>query len=489
MNRALRRISLACLVMFVLLLINVNYLQGFDANSLASEPGNSRAFAQQFQYQRGSITTSDGVTVAESRPVKGSVYKYKRYYPDGPVYAPVTGYDSLYSATGIEQAEDKLLSGTDPTLTVRNLIDLITGKPQQGASVQLTINSRAQQAAYSALKSMGKSGAVVAMNPQTGAILALASYPSYNPNVYATLDGSQLDKADAKLRSEASQPLLNRAINATYPPGSTFKIVTSSTAFTHGYTDNSRVYAPTVLTLPDTTKTLINSDGEVCDGGGHVPLIDAFAQSCNTAFGYLGEHLGSAALKAQAQKYGFNDSKLTIPLAVSPSNYPLADGAALTAYSAIGQYSDTITPLQEAMLAATIANHGTLMKPYLVQAVKAADLTTVQQATPSVFAHPVSPGVASQVKNMMIQVVSNPIGTGYVIPGIHALHVAAKTGTAQNGSNNTGLNDAVFTAFAPYANPNIAIGVVIKGGGYGAAAAGPIAVQVIKAYQDYLERQ
>jgi len=150
-NRALRRISLACLVMFVLLLINVNYLQGFQATSLASDKGNIRSFDQQYQYQRGSISTADGVTIAKSRPVKG-VYKYQRYYPFGPVYAPVTGYDSLYSATGIEQAEDKLLSGTDPKLTVRNLIDLITGKPRQGASVRLTINSKAQQAAYTALK-------------------------------------------------------------------------------------------------------------------------------------------------------------------------------------------------------------------------------------------------------------------------------------------------------------------------------------------------
>jgi peptidoglycan glycosyltransferase len=421
--------------------------------------------------------------VAKSRPVKG-IYKFQRHYPYGPVYAPVTGYDSLYGSTGIEQAENKLLSGTDPTLTVRNLIDLITGKQKQGASVQLTINSKAQQAAFAALKATGKSGAVVALNPKTGAILALASYPSFDPNGYTTFNGAKLNKIDAMYRKDPAQPLLNRAINGTYPPGSTFKIVTSSTAFGTGrYTVSTTVPAPTSLSFPDSNKSLVNDNGEAC-GSGQVPLIFAFTLSCNTAFGHLGLRLGSPALKRQADKYGFNNSKLAIPMPVSPSNFPLLTSQALTAYSAIGQYNDTVTPMQEAMLAATVGNGGRLMKPYLVQDVKAPDLTTVQQAKPTQFSQPVSAKNARQLKQMMLSVVNSPNGTAYIVPGIHApgLNIAAKTGTAQNGSNNTGLNDAVFTALAPASNPSIAIGVIIKGGGYGAAAAGPIAVQVIKAY-------
>jgi penicillin-binding protein A len=485
MNLALRRISLACLIMFVALMINMNYRQGFQASSLTNKPGNSRTFDQQFQYQRGSILTSDGVTVAESRPIKG-IYKYQRYYPAGRVYAPVTGYDSMYSATGVENAENKLLAGTDPTLAVRNLIGLITGKPQQGYSVDLTVNSKAQQAAYAGLRANGKSGGVVAINPKTGAILALASYPSFNPNEYTTFNGTKLNKNDAALRADPSQPLLNRAINETYPPGSTFKIVTSSTAFGTGrYNPNTSVPAPTVLHLPQTTNTLINNDGEVCgSGSGSATLIVAFAQSCNTAFAHLGEVVGNAALKRQAGKFGMNSGKLNIPMPVSPSNYPLVSGPAYTAYSAIGQYNDTVTPLQEAMFSAAIANGGTLMKPYLVQSVKAPDLSLVQQASPSVLSHATSANTASDVKQMMLAVVNQPDGTAYGVPGIHGvgLEIAGKTGTAQNGGNNTGLNDAVFTAFAPASNPTIAIGVVIKGGGYGAAAAAPIAVAVIKAY-------
>ncbi len=213
MNRALRRISIAVLVMFVLLLINVNYLQGFEPASLATEPGNSRAFyAAQNQYQRGSIVTSDGVTIAASKPSSSSTdsIKYQRYYPLGPAYAPVTGYETLFSQTGIEGAENSLLSGNDSALDVRKIIDLITGKTTKGATVTVTINSKAQNAAYSALAAGGKPGAVVAIDPSTGKILALASYPSFNPGLLAAHDGQQLIKADNQLLSRqdaaAAQP-------------------------------------------------------------------------------------------------------------------------------------------------------------------------------------------------------------------------------------------------------------------------------------------
>ena len=199
MNRALRRISIAVLVMFLLLLINVNYLQGFEPASLASKPGNSRAFyAAQNQYERGSIVTSDGVTIAASKPSSNSndSIKYQRYYPLGPEYAPVTGYDTLYSQTGIEAAENSLLSGNDSALDVRKVIDLITGKTTKGATVEVTINSQAQAAAYDALEALGKPGGVVALDPKTGEILAMASYPSFDPNVLAIHDGTQLIKND-----------------------------------------------------------------------------------------------------------------------------------------------------------------------------------------------------------------------------------------------------------------------------------------------------
>jgi cell division protein FtsI/penicillin-binding protein 2 len=490
MNRALRRISLVVLAMFLLLLLSVNYVQAFEPSSLAVQRGNARVFSQQYQYQRGSILTSNNKTIAESVHVKG-IYAYQRSYPDPLVYAPVTGYDSLYSSTGIEKTEDKFLSGSDPQLTVHNLIDLVTGKPRRGATVQLTINSAAQTAAYNALKETGLPSGAVALDPKTGAVLALASYPTFNPNKYATFNSAQLKRADNRYLNDPAQPLLNRAINQTFPPGSTFKVVTSSTAFSTGkYNPQTRVYAPTNLKLPGTTKELINFDNLPCDNGsnptgnGKVPFIYAFTVSCNTVFGNLGMQLGDNAIRQQAVKFGMNDANLRIPLPVSASSYPPIPGndPALTAYSAIGQYSDQVTPLQEAMFSAAIANNGTLMTPYMVQKVTAPDLTPLETAQPTPLGQTVSPSVAANVSQMMVDVVKQPYGTAHNTAFLPNIAIAAKTGTAQNGANNTGLDDAVFTCFAPVSNPQIAVGVIVKGGGLGADASAPIAVKIIQAY-------
>jgi len=493
MNRALRRISIAVLVMFVLLLINVNYLQGFDTASLASKPGNSRAFyAAQNQYQRGSIVTSDGKVIAASRPSSGNdSIKYQRYYPSGPEYAPVTGYYTIFGATGIEAAENSLLSGNDSSLDVRKVIDLITGKTTKGATVQVTVNSKAQDAAWNALKALGKPGAVVALNPKTGAILAMASYPSFDPNVLAIHDGAKLNKIDNQLLRDKTQPLVNRALEGTFPPGSTFKIVTSSTLLTQSpsTTPNTSVDSPTTLTLPQTQHILHNDQGEACgDGSSQAPLITAFAQSCDTTFAKIGIQVGANALNDMAEQFGMNDANLTVPLPVAKSNYVIPASQALTAFSAIGQFSDTVTPLQEAMFSAAIANNGTLMKPNLVKQVTASDLSTVQATSQSTLKTPVSSSVANSVKQMMLAVVQQPEGTAYAFrQAVTGVEIAGKTGTAETGQ--VSLNDAAFTCFAPFANPDIAVGVIIAGGGYGASAAAPIAVQVIKAYQQAMGNQ
>jgi penicillin-binding protein A len=486
MNRALRRISIATMLMFVLLLANVNYLQAFEADSLTGKPGNVRAFERQFQQQRGPILAADGSTVlAESVARNDSVYKYQRVYPHGRLYAAVTGYDSIFGSTGLELTEDRLLSGNDPRLIVRNFVDMITGKKPQGAQVTTTIDPKSQAAAYSALLTTGLSGGVVALDPQTGGVLAMASLPTYDPNSYATFDGAKLNKIDKANLANPAQPLLNRALNQTYPPGSTFKVVTSSALFSSGaYNPQTVVDAPTQLTLPGTTTTLINFDGLPC-GSGRVQIIYAFTVSCNTAFGGLGMKLGGAALHDQATRFGMNDPGLTIPLPVSQSNAPLLTDRAQNAMTAIGQFDDTVTPLQEAMFSAAISNGGMLMRPYLVQQVQAQDLSTVVSAHPVVLSDAVSPSVADEVKTMMLSVVESPAGTAHLATADlqgRGIVIGAKTGTAQNGINNTGLDDAVFTCFAQSGNRQIAIGVVVKGGGEGADAAAPIAVAIIKAY-------
>lgn len=493
MNKALRRLSLACLAMFVLLMLNLNYLQVFRANTLAGESANVRVLNEQFQYQRGEIIAAGGsgkpAVIAESRPIKGGIYQ--RYYPSGYAYAPVTGYDSIYGltsifgSTGIEQAENKLLAGTAPSLAVHNLIGLLTGKSRQGATVYLTIDPAAQVAAYQALVAMGKPAAAVAIDPRTGAILAMASYPTFNPNKYATLDSKKLAEVDQRYRDDRSDPLLNRAINDTFPPGSTFKIVTSTTAFSTGKvtSPNATIPAPQSYRLPGSTAVLTNDDGETC-GDGNPQIILAFTLSCNTAFGKLGVTVGGSALHKYANLYGFNTPGLTIPLPVSPSSYPLLTDPAQTALSAIGQFNDTVTPLQEAMLAATVADHGTLMRPYLVSEVLAPDLSVIQHTQRTVLRQVLSPQVASYLTAMMRSVTQNPSGTAYLTAGPPAtsIIIAGKTGTAQNGVNNSNLDDAVFTSFAPVGNPQIAVGVIVKGGGFGADAAAPIALKIIEAY-------
>ncbi len=496
MNRAIRRLSIATLVLFVLLMVNVNYLQVFRVNTLAAEAGNARVFTEQFKNQRGEIiaagdepTGGADKVIARSKPTKGGIYQ--RFYPVGPEYAPVTGYDSIYAttspfgATGIEKAENKFLAGTASSLAVYNIKGLFTGKAKQGASVYLTISPRAQDAAYQALVAMGRPAAAVAIDPRTGAILALASYPSFDPNVLATLNGVKFNKVDKRLVGDKAQPLLNRAINDTFPPGSTFKLITSSTAFRTGKVSNqnSTIPAPTAYTLPGSHTALFNDGGAPC-GNGHPTMVYALTVSCNTAFAKLGDTVGGGALHSTANAYGFNNPNLTIPLPVTASAYPSLSDPAQVALSAIGQFNDTETPLQEAMVAATIANRGTLMRPYLVREVKAPDQSTVQTAQQGVLAHPISSQVASYLTLMMTSVTQNSSGTAYQTAGPPStgIVIAGKTGTAQNGVNNSHLDDAVFTCFAPVGNPQIAVGVIVKGGGFGADAAAPIALKIIQAY-------
>lgn len=501
MNRPIKRVALAVLVMFVILLVDVNYLQAVQSPSLASRPLNDRSEYEQNQVQRGSIVTADGVTIASSVKSTGS-FPYQRVYSNGPVYAPVTGYDTIFTqaqapnfATGVERAENDLLTGTGSQLAFRNFIDMITNKPQKGATVQVTVNSKAQQAAYQQLQATLQNktfnghqavGGVVALNPSTGAILAMASYPSYDPNQLATQSTSQLTKVDNQLIAEDPSPLLNNATQTTLPPGSTFKIVTTSAWYNQDSTRNPNtvVASPQPLILPN-GNTLSDDAGEQCGtGSGQTPVYYAFAQSCNTPFAKIGIQIGGTTIKSMATKYGLNNANATdIPgVSAATSNFTAESDPSFTAFDAIGQHDTTVTPLQEAMLAETVANNGVEMKPYLIQQVQASDLSVVDQTQPQELSQPISATIAGYEKQMMIDVVQQPEGTGYAFNQNNegGIEIAGKTGTAQNGVSSQ--PDAVFTAFAPANNPKIAVGVMIQGGGYGAAAAAPIAVAVIKAY-------
>ena len=351
MNRSIKRIAIAVLVMFVILLVDVNYLQAVQAPSLANRPLNDRTEYEQSQVQRGNIVTADGKTIATSTPATSGLFKWQRSYPGGAIYAPVTGYDTLYTqsqapnyAAGVERAQNALLTGTGSELAFRNFIDMITNKPQKGATVQTTINSAAQKTAYEELRQIlrGKTlngkqqvGGVVALNPATGAILAMASYPSYDPNQLATHDTTTLNQLYTQLSQASPSPLINNAAQTTMPPGSTFKIVTSSAWYTQDATRNTQtvVDSPQPLILPN-GNPLNNDSNEQCgNGSGKTQVIIAFAQSCNTPFAKIGTELGGATIKSTATSYGLNNpAALDIPgVTVSPSNFTAESDPSFTA--------------------------------------------------------------------------------------------------------------------------------------------------------------
>ncbi|MDQ1665089.1 MAG: penicillin-binding protein [Actinomycetota bacterium] len=477
MNKPLRRLSIAVLVMFGLLLLNANYLQVVRAESLHNNSNNPRLILEEYSRQRGPIVVG-GKQIARSVETNNRL-KYKRTYAQGKLYAPATGFYSLvYGASGIEAAENSILSGTDDSLFVRRVIDLLTREPPQGGSVSLTLNARAQKAAYDGLN--GRKGAVAAIDPSTGAILALVSSPSYDPNLLASHDAAAVRRSYKRLSENPNKPMLNRALRETYTPGSTFKVVTAAAALENGMTKDTKVFNGPQLDLPQTTSNLPNENGRPCNPGGEATLQDALAFSCNASFGKVGLDLGAAALAAQARKFGFGEA-FTIPMRSAVSRFPQNLNPPQTAQSAIGQFSVQATPLQMAMVAAATANTGRVMSPYLVQELRAPDLSPLDITKPKELGQAMSPQSAQQLTDMMVNVVENGTGTNGQIPGIR---VAGKTGTAQQGGGRR--PHAWFISFAPAENPKVAVAVVIENGGEAAEISGnqlaaPIARDVMRA--------
>ncbi|WP_214415656.1 peptidoglycan D,D-transpeptidase FtsI family protein [Sphaerisporangium fuscum] len=481
MNGTLKRASVACLLMFGLLMININYLQAVKADGLRENPLNRRTFFDRYQVERGMITAG-GQTLAKSVDVGGD-FRFRRKYVDGPVYAPVIGFFAPESARGIEAAENSYLDGSHADLFVRRTVDMITNKPARGAAIDLTLVPEAQKVAYEDMQKSGKRGAVVALDPRTGAILTMVSLPSYDPNTMAMPDKSKAAAAYNKLDKDDNKPLLNRAIQTTYAPGSTFKVITSAAYLSEDESRdvNTTVDAPNVLPLPGTTIGLRNYHGESC--GGRASLIDALTISCNTAFGSMALEMGYDKLQQQAAKFGIGN-EMAIPLSVVKSDIgPNEDKAAL-AQTAIGQRSNQMTPLQMAMVAAGVANKGKVMKPYLVNKVVGPDGDEIDSARPQELDEAVSPDVADKLRQMMISVVQNGTGKAAALQGTT---VAGKTGTAETSKN--APSHAWFISFAPAGDgeePKVAVAVFVESGSAGndatgGAVAAPIAHDVMQA--------
>lgn len=480
MNNPIRRLALLAATMFAVLLVSTSIIQFFQASDLRNRPGNTRTLLATYAQPRGSLLVG-GEEVASSQPVDDQ-YKYQRVYPQGRLYAHSTGYFSLlYGAGGgLESAANDLLTGEAGQLFYRRLGDLITGQTPSGATLELTIDPLAQRAADRALGD--RRGAVVALDPTTGAILAMVSHPNYDPNSLSTHNNEKVAQAWERLTQDSARPTVNRAIGGDlYPPGSTFKLITAAAALESGnYGSDSRLPGPAELPLPGSTATLPNASGQACDGG-EVSLQRALQMSCNTAFGWLGQQLGGDALRGQAAKFGFG-TQIDIPIAVTPSTVPTGTDQAQDIQVAIGQYDVRSTPLQMAMVAAAIANKGTVMKPYLIAKTRGADLEVIGETRPDRLGEAMSRSNAEALTQMMTTVVEGGTGRRAQISGIS---VAGKTGTAEHGEGRA--PHAWFTSFAPADDPKVAVAVVVEDGGVAGSEGGggqvsaPIAREVMEA--------
>jgi len=481
-NTPIRRLSVLIAALFTALLVASTVVQFTQAKSLNAMASNKRTLLDSYSRERGSIIVG-GQAVAKSVPVEDQ-YRFLRTYPQDELYAQLTGFYSyaVGAPYGLEHASDDLLSGDADTLFVRRMTDLITGRKTAGATLELTIDPKAQAAADKALGD--NKGAVVALDPKTGAILAMVSHPSYDPNPLSSHDLSKASKAWQSLSNDKDKSYLNRTINGVYPPGSTFKVVTAAAALENGVVtdENSTVPGPPELDLPLTSSNLPNEDGRACGPDDKTTLIHALEISCNTAFGSLGLELGGEKIRAQAAKFGFGDA-LQIPMRVSISSVPADLNAPQSAQAAIGQYDVRTTPLQMAMVAAGIANQGRVMTPYLIQSVRSANLDIIESTPdPVELSAATSEQTASTLTKMMVSVVDNGSGARAQIDGVE---VAGKTGTAQHDPGKP--PHAWFISFAPATDAKVAVAVVVEDGGVtgsevgGGRVAAPIAREVMEA--------
>ncbi|MEU1301016.1 penicillin-binding protein 2 [Streptomyces shenzhenensis] len=496
MNKPLRRIAIFCGLLVLTLLIRDNWLQYVQADTLKDDPKNRRVTIARYSTPRGDI-------IVDGNPITGSTetstsglndLKYKRTYKDGPMWSPVTGYASqAFGANQLESIEDGILTGNDDRLFFRNTLDMITGKPKQGGNVVTTLSGAAQKAAYSGLKSQGGKGAVVALEPTTGKILALASYPSYDPSSFAGNSTSTDSEAWKKLQKKynPADPMLNRALRETYPPGSTFKVVTAAAALENGlYTSaEDKTRSPLPWTMPGTTQQLKNEGNLPCKDA---TMREALRVSCNTVFGKIGADLGNDKMLAEAKKFGFDAEQFT-PVRSSASVFSENMDQSQTALSSIGQFNTAATPLQMAMVASAVANDGKLMKPYMVDKLQSSNLDTIAQTDPEQLSQPLSSDNAQILQSMMETVVKDGTGQNAQIGG--GVTVGGKTGTAQHGVANSKNPYAWFISYAKLSDGSspVAVAVVIEdenanrddisGGGLAAPIAKSVMEAVINAKQ------
>jgi peptidoglycan glycosyltransferase len=483
MERQIRQVAIILLVAFIALFIQLNYIQIFAAERIAGNPANVRALLQEYSIRRGDIVTYDGVRVAHSKATHQKL-KFVRTYPQGELYGQITGfYSILYGADRIESSYNDQLLGRNSTLSMQDIQDRFLGGGQQGDDIRLTINSKLQEAARAALGT--NRGAIVAIEPRTGQVKALWSNPSFDPGPLASHDGKTERRYYNSIKGGCpTSKLCDLATSYGYPPGSTFKIVTATAALDSGkYTPNSKFPDPNPLVLPQTPQTLTNFTHTACQGGVPITFFTAITISCDTTFAILGLRI-PGDIYTYAQRYGFNQP-LPFDIPTQSSSYPRIgnNNRPFQAYDAIGQGNTRATPLQMALVAATVANGGVEPRPQLVYQVIDPRGGIVRGYQPQDLGRVMSPQTSSELTKMMESVVQKGTGTAAQIPGVQ---VAGKTGTAQTGIQGTNPH-TWFICFAPANDPKIAVAVLVEHGGTfgseatGGAVAAPLAKQMLEA--------
>jgi peptidoglycan glycosyltransferase len=456
---------------FVALVGMMAYWQVYARESLANNPENGLQTQRAISAPRGLILAGDGETVlAKSvgrESESGTVYD--RVYPQGELYSNVVGYWSTkYGATGIEIGENSNLSGTAEPATLDELINQMTGGPQPGNNVVLTLDPELQRIAYEGLaSSVTGRGALVALDPKNGEILAMASSPSYDPN--------NIDETFPVLSRDPDAPLINRAIQSLYPPGSTFKVITAAAALEAGMSPTQTFVDDGSYELPG--YTVFNYKGKEY---GRVTFTQALVFSINAIFAKIGvERVGAQALAQTAYDFGFGDSYEDFPLPVSASNLGTSpsewtDGT--TAQTAFGQGQVSSNAFEMALVAAAVANDGEMMEPRLVREIRSPDGIILDRPAPSVRRESLPAGTAQTLNGMMQKVVTEG---GLTVAEVSGVKVAGKTGTAESGN---GPPHSWWITFAPADDPEIAVCAIVENGGEGDDAALPIADRVIEAH-------
>ena len=467
MSGQIRKVGIGLLVAFTALFLQLNYIQIWAAEDIASNPNNIRALIAEYSVKRGDIETHDGVLVATTRATPGR-YKYERVYPEGDLYAHIVGYKSLvYGETRLEAAFDEQLQGKTAVPSMQDLQDTITGGEEQGDDLRLTIHSKLQETARELLA--GRDGAIVALNPQTGEVRAMWSNPSYDPNPLASHDTKEVRRYRKTLDPNSrTSPLISRVTSRSFFPGSTFKVVTAAAALESGkYNPQSTFPDPVALELPQTDDTLMNFTRTACTGGGEIDLFTALEISCDTTFGILGMDVYEE-LRGTAEAMGFNEP-IPFDVGTEASTFPDVgdDNIPFRAFAGIGQGDVSATPLQMALVAATIGNGGVVPRPRLVRQVIDPSGGIVEPFTPETLGRAVSSATAARVNEMMQAVVVSGTGTSAQIPGVA---VAGKTGTAQTVPGES--PHAWFIAFAPAQDPQLAVAVIVESSSAGSEATG-----------------